>query len=228
MNFTDLRRRYQADFFTGLAVVLPALISISVLVWISRTVANITDALLFFLPTALTHADAGKGAPLWYFSLLAFLVAVLLICLAGRLARNYIGRMVIGWTDRLLLHIPLLNKIYSTVKQVNEAFSPSNKSSFSQVVLVPFPHQNSRSIAFVTGEDPFLCTPNGENYTSVFIPTTPNPISGFLVSVPTKDLIKLDISVADGIKYLISLGAIAPEAGHSKATQALPKPSTGA
>jgi uncharacterized membrane protein len=124
--------------------------------------------------------------------------------------------MVIGWTDRLLLHIPLLNKIYATVKQVNEAFSPSNKSSFSQVVLVQFPHQNSRAIGFVTGPDPFLSTPDGPKITSVFIPTTPNPISGFLMSVPDDELIKLDISVADGIKYLISLGAITPETAHLK------------
>jgi uncharacterized membrane protein len=219
---SPLLRRYQADFFSGLAVVLPAVVSIAVLVWIAGTIANFTDTLLFFLPTNLTHRDLGKGPPYWYFSLLAFVVAILLTCLAGRLARNYIGKRIIQWTDHVLLQIPLLNKIYSTIKQVNEAFTSSNKSSFRQVVLVKFPHQNSRSIGFVTGEDQFLSSPNGKKIIMVFIPTTPNPTSGFLVSVPEEEVVKLEISVPDGIKYLISLGAITPELIHP-APPALPR-----
>jgi uncharacterized membrane protein len=224
MSSSPFFRRYRADFFTGLAVVLPAVISIGVLVWISATVSNITDTLLFFLPKRLTHANDGAGEVFWYYRLLAFLVAVLLIGLAGRLARNYIGRKFIQMADHALLRVPLLNKIYSTVKQVNEAFSPSNKSSFSQVVLVKFPHENSRSIGFVTGEDRFLCQPGGGKFISVFVPTTPNPTAGFLVSVLEEEVIKLDISVSDGIKYLISLGAIVPDIAHLKPAPRLQKP----
>ena len=108
--------------------------------------------------------------------------------------------------DHGMMQVPLLNKIYGTVKQVNESFS-SNKSSFKQVVLVTFPHARSRSLAFVTGEQKSL---GPEKLISVFIPTTPNPTSGFLLLVPESELIKLDISVADGIKFIISLGAISP------------------
>jgi uncharacterized membrane protein len=102
-----------------------------------------------------------------------------------------------------------MNKIYGTVKQVNESFS-SNKSSFKQVVLVAFPHERSRAVGFVTGEQPGL---GEERLVSVFIPTTPNPTSGFLILVPEKEITKLDMSVADGIKFIISLGAISPELG---------------
>jgi len=208
--------RYRADFFAGFAVLLPAVVSVALLVWISRTVANITDTLLFFLPTQLTHSEAGNGPPYWYFSLLAFVFAVLLTCLAGRLARNYFGRKIFQWADQALLHVPLLNKIYSTVKQVNQAFSPSSKSSFSRVVLVRFPHPNSHAIGFVTGEDQFLTQILKKPVLTVFIPTTPNPTSGFLVSVPEEETTKLEISVPDGIKYLISLGSITPETLHSR------------
>jgi uncharacterized membrane protein len=100
-----------------------------------------------------------------------------------------------------------MNKIYGTVKQVNASFS-SNKSSFKQVVLVTFPHPRSRAVGFVTGEQKGL---GPEKLISVFIPTTPNPTSGFLVLVPESEIINLEMSVADGIKFIISLGALMPE-----------------
>lgn len=213
MKQKDSFSRWRANFFTGLAIVTPAIISIGVLVWIFGTVSNITDKLFFFLPNTWTHQDVlpgdGNGPMYWYYSLLALLIAVLLIGLVGRLARNYLGQQAIEWADHALLHIPLLNKIYGTVKQVNEAFS-SNKSSFKQVVLVPFPHPGSHSIGFVTGEQKSL-SPAGETLISVFIPTTPNPTSGFLIMLPEKQITKLDMSVADGIKFIISLGALSPE-----------------
>jgi uncharacterized membrane protein len=110
--------------------------------------------------------------------------------------------------DTALLRIPLLNKIYGTIKQVNESFS-SNKTSFKQVVLISFPHKDSRSIGFVTGEQRGL---ENQKWISVFIPTTPNPTSGFLVLVRETEITKLDMTVADGIKLIISLGAISPDA----------------
>jgi uncharacterized membrane protein len=105
-----------------------------------------------------------------------------------------------------------LNKIYGTVKQVNEAFSSNQKSAFRQVVLVEFPRAGHYSIGFVTGEqtqEVQLKTP--EKVVSVFVPTTPNPTSGFLVLVPERSLTKLDMTVADGIKFIISLGSVSPE-----------------
>jgi len=104
--------------------------------------------------------------------------------------------------------VPLLNKIYSTVKQVNEAFK-TDKSSFKQVVMVTFPHSNARSVGFVTGEHRGL-SPSGEILISVFIPTTPNPTSGFMILARESEITKLDMSVAEGIKFIISLGSIAP------------------
>src|ERR1043166_2531953 len=127
--------RWRANFFTGLAIVLPAVISIAVVVWLFGTVSNITDTLLIFLPKPWTHKDNGAGAMNWYWSLFALLLAVLLVGLVGSLARYYFGKKLIELVDLALLHVPLLNKIYSTIKQVNAAFSPSSKSSFRQVVL---------------------------------------------------------------------------------------------
>lgn len=206
----DVLAQFRANFFTGLAIVMPAVISIAVVIWLFRNVANLTDYLLFFLPQRITHADAGRGEMYWYWSLCAFVLAIVLITLVGRFGRNYFATKILDWMDAALLRIPLLNKIYGTVKQVNESFS-NNKSSFKQVVLVTFPHKDSRSIGFVTGEQRGL---DNHTWISVFIPTTPNPTSGFLILVRETDITKLDMSVADGIKLIISLGAISPDAPH--------------
>ncbi len=210
MSEENVFSRWRANFFTGLAVVFPAIISIAVLVWLFGTVSTVTDTLLFFLPKTWTHKDNGAGPMHWYWSVIALIFAVGLITLVGRFARHYFGKKLIELTDRFLLRVPLLNKIYGTIKQVNEAFS-NNKSSFKQVVLVKFPNADCNSIGFVTGEQKFIPSQTGEKIFSVFIPTTPNPTSGFLIFVAESQIMKLDMSVPDGIKLIISAGSISPE-----------------
>jgi len=208
----NLFARFRANFLTGLAVLLPAIASVVVVVWFFSSVAGVTDTLLFFLPAKLTHRNAGEGPMYWYWSLAAFALAVLLISMVGRLTRYYIGKKIIELLDQGLLRVPLLNKIYVTIKQVNEAFT-SNKSSFKQVVLVEFPRVGQRTVGFVTGEQDQTFNQGAEKTISVFVPTTPNPTSGFLILVPESDVKKLDMSVAEGIKFIVSLGAIPPEPG---------------
>ena len=188
----------------GLAISMPAIISVAVVVWLFQNVSHITDWLLFFLPRKWTHDT--DGTMHWYWSGVAVLLAAFLIGLIGRFGREYLGRKAISFADETLMSIPLLNKIYGTVKQVNQSFT-SNKSAFQQVVLVAFPHPESHSIGFVTGEHKNLAK---EKLIGVFVPTTPNPTSGFLLLVPQSAVVKLDMSVADGIKFVISLGAISP------------------
>jgi uncharacterized membrane protein len=210
MNENHFWKRWRGNFFAGLAIVMPGVITVAVVVWIFQNVSNVTDKTLFFLPKAWTRPrlpDGTLGEIQWYWSWVALLWAMFLVCLVGRYGRNYLGKKTIEWLDLAMMRVPLMNKIYGTVKQVNESFT-SNKSSFKQVVLVTFPHGRSRSVGFVTGEQ-FGC--GGEKLVSVFIPTTPNPTSGFLVMVPESEIMKLNMSVADGIKFIISLGAISPD-----------------
>jgi uncharacterized membrane protein len=203
--------RWQANFWAGLAIVLPGVISIAVLRWLFGTVANITDTLLIFLPAKLTHHDQGSGPMYWYWSLVALVLATFLIGTVGLLARNYFGKRIIEWVDSALMRIPLLNKIYSATKQVNEAFSSTDKTAFRTVVLVEFPRAGVYSIGFITGDRPeAVQARTGQKVVCVFVPLTPNPTSGFLLMVPEEDVIKLDMSVPDAIKYVISLGAILP------------------
>ena len=208
----NLLTRWRGSFLTGLVVLLPAMITFAVIKWLVGTVSSLTDLLLFFLPENWTHADAGRGPMFWYWSLAALLLAGGLVTLVGVLTRYYMGKRLLAWLDEAMLCVPLLNKIYGTIKQVNDAFSTGSKTSFKTVVLVEFPHAGSHSVGFITSDrNEALDNQTGQKLVSVFIPTTPNPTSGFLILVSEDKVTKLDMTVAEGIKYIISLGAISPE-----------------
>ena len=207
--------RWRASFFTGLAVALPALLTLAAVKWLFGTISSFTDTLLFFLPYVLdpkaVYENGQSGPMFWHWSLLALGLAVVLISIVGVLARYYIGKRLIEWLDLAMMNIPLLNKFYGAIKQVNEAFS-GNKNSFKTVALVEFPREGMYSIGFITNEQRGeVQQKTKEKVIAVFIPTTPNPTSGFLVLVPEEKVTKLDMTVADGIKYIVSLGSIAPE-----------------
>lgn len=221
MEQKSLFARWRANFFTGLAVLLPALITLAVVKWLFGTISSFTDSLLFFLPQSWTHADKGVGAMYWYWSLAALVLAVALITLAGLLARYYIGIRLIAWLDAAMLRVPLLSKIYGTIKQVNEAFSSSKKTAFKTVVMVEFPCAGTHSVGFITSEqNELLAAKVSERLVNVFVPTTPIPTTGFLIVVPASKVTKLDMSVADGIKYIISLGALSPDSASPAAIPA--------
>ena len=223
---------WRASFFTGLAVTLPALLTLAAVKWIFGTISSFTDTLLFFLPyffkkgqpsdfassgygihfldPKAVYVNGLDGAMFWYWSLLALFLAVILISGVGLLARYYIGKRIIEWLDTAMMKVPVLNKFYGAIKQVNDAFS-GNKNSFKTVVLVEFPRAGSYSVGFLTSDDNAEASRKiGEKLVSVFIPTTPNPTSGFMILVPADKVTKLDMSVAEGVKYIVSLGAIAP------------------
>ena len=207
----NLLGRWQGNFWAGLAVVLPAIISFAVIVWLYKTVGSLTDPLLFFVPRRLTHADNGQGEIFWYWSLIAIAFGVLLIAIIGLFARNYFGKRIIALFETVVLRVPLLNKIYGATKQVNDAFYSTNKTAFRTVVLVEFPRAGVYSLGFITSDQPGEVKDKlGQHVVCVFVPTTPNPTGGFLLLVPEGKFTKLDMSVADGIKYVISLGSIVP------------------
>ena len=207
--------RWRRSFLTGLAVSLPALLTLAAVKWIFGTISSFTDTLLFFLPYFLDPKlvyENGQSAPMfWYWSLLALVLAAALITTIGVTAQYYIGKRMLEWLDLAMMNVPVVNKFYGAIKQVNEAFS-GNKNSFKTVVLVEFPREGMYSVGFITSEQHAeVQQKTKEQVVAVFIPTTPNPTSGFLVLVPEDKVTKLDMSVSDGIKYIVSLGSIAPE-----------------
>ena len=212
--------RWRASFLTGLAVVLPGVITLAVVKWLFGTVSSFTDTLLFFLPYFVSpkaiYQDGISGPMFWHWSLLALLLAVALVTVIGVLTRYYFGKRLIAWADHLMLRVPVLNKIYGTIKQIDEAFTSGKKSSFKTVVLVEYPREGIYSIGFITSEQADVVEKKtGRKCVCVFIPTTPLPSGGFLILVPEEKVVKLDMSVADGFKYIISIGALANESAPS-------------
>ena len=211
----SLFARWRASFFTGLLIVLPGVITLAVVKWFFGTVSSFTDSLLFFLPTTITHEiyqNGTSGAMFWYWSLLAIILAIAIVTTIGGMTRYYFGKQLIAWADSMMLRVPVLNKIYGTIKQVDEAFTSGKKSSFKTVVLVEYPREGIYSVGFITSERADeVEQKTGKKCVCIFIPTTPIPTGGFLIIVPEEKVIKLDMSVADGFKYIISLGAIAQE-----------------
>jgi len=187
-----------------------------VALWLFNQAVAVSDILLFpfrFIPgieLSDIWKDGKPGTDLFFeWKVVAILEAVVLTGLLGFLTRYYIGKKLVQLMDYVLLNVPLLGKIYGTVKQVNQAFTSEKKSSFQQVIMVEFPRKGLYSVGFVTAEQ--VKTDEGESIISIFVPTTPNPTTGFLLLLPESKVVKLDMSVAEGIKYIVSLGAVPPE-----------------
>lgn len=212
MSSASLFHRWRKCFTTGLAVILPVFLTFAVVKWIFGTVASFTDTLLFFLPRTITHADDGRGPMLWYWSVFAFALAVALTTLTGVLTRYYVGKKFVKWLDETMLSVPVMNKLYAAIKQVNDALTSGKKTAFKTVVLVEFPRPGMKALGLITNDTVSITGQHGQNLVGVFIPTTPNPTSGFIVLLPEDKITRLDIPVADAIKWVMSLGSLEFEA----------------
>ncbi len=203
---------FRRAFITGLLLLAP----LAVTVWALAKVIDLFGGV--FSPWIGAHA--GKFFPLdWQDSaalgvvwdLLGALIVVLLIALLGWVSRHVLGKYLLGVGDRLVSEIPGVNTIYGTVKQIVATFGAPGRSSFSQVVLVEFPRAGVWSVGFLTNRAPGeAAVVAGTELWAVFVPTTPNPTSGFLLLLPRTEVRELEMSVADGMKLIISGGAIAP------------------
>lgn len=198
-------RRY---LITGLLVWLPVGVTFLVL----RFFIEFLDGIFSFLPThyqpqqLLGHYIPGLG----------LIFALIIILVTGLLTSNFLGRQLIQAWEKILNRIPLIRSIYTATKQVTHAFVKPQGKAFRKVVLVEYPRKGVWSIAFLTA-DTFHLVPHDQSSQAVFIPTTPNPTSGFLILAPKTDIIVLDISIEDAFKMIISLGTVTPETVLTKA-----------
>jgi uncharacterized membrane protein len=196
----------------GLLVWLP----LAVTVWVLSSVQGMMDGVFKnlitdtqkILPAGSIYSalDALKKVPG-----LGVVVMVVGVLLTGMFAANMFGQWALRQWDYLLSHTPIVKSIYSSVKQVSDTLFSSNGNAFRQAVLVQYPKENCWAIAFVTGQ------PSGEaashlspDHVSVYVPTTPNPTSGFFLMLPRADVIELQMSVDEALKYVISMGVVAP------------------
>src|ERR1051326_6763068 len=204
-------------FLVGFGAILPLAFSVWLFVKLFNIVLGFSDTLLQVVPGHLhehvfrVNPVTGDETPILAFRFLAFLISVACVTLLGLVAKNVIGQSFLSALESLALRVPLLNKIYGGVKQILVAFSASKAGAFQRVVLVRFPYRESYSIGFVTSEARGeVQEKTVEEVINVFVPTTPNPTSGFLLLIPRRENIPLEMSVANAIKMVISGGAVQP------------------
>jgi uncharacterized membrane protein len=187
----------------GLLAIVPVAVTFAVLRWIVETL----DSTLLILPAAW-QPDKVIGFHIPGFGVLLTLAILLVV---GGLVSNFLGRKLVEWGDRLVTRIPVVRSIYSSVKQVSDTLFSPGGNAFRTAVLVQWPRADVWTIGFVTG------APGGDvsnylvgDYLSVYVPTTPNPTGGYFVMLRRSDCIELKMSVDDALKYVISMGVVAP------------------
>jgi len=191
-------------FITGLLILVPLAITL----WVLHAVISTMDQSLLLLPPEWRPENLVG----FQFLGLGTILTLMIIFVTGLLAQNFIGNYVVKLWEALLNRIPIVNSIYSSVKQVSDTLFSSSGNAFRKAVLIEYPRQGSWTIAFLTG------VPGGDlvnhlkgEFVSVYVPTTPNPTSGFFLMMPKKDAIELDMSVDAALKYIVSMGVVAPE-----------------
>lgn len=204
----QLIKRY---FITGLLIWVP----LAITVWVLTLIAGAADQSLRLLPESvhpgkiLGYDIPGTGIA----------VSLLIILITGILTANFIGQRLVQWWETLLARIPVVSSIYNSVKQVSDTLFSSSGNAFRKALLVQYPRHGSWTIALLTG------TPGGDvrnhlsgDYVSVYVPTTPNPTSGFFLMMPKSEVIELDMAVDEALKYIISMGVVAPPTRTSNRT----------
>ena len=195
----------------GLLVWLP----LALTVWVLTSVLGLLDGVFGWFISAtqavLPQAATAPLETLRHIPGLGLVVTLVALLLTGIFATNIVGQWWLRQGSRLLNRIPIVKSIYNSIKQVSDTLFSSSGNAFREAVLVQYPRQGSWTIAFVTGR------PGGEaglhlrdDYLSLYVPTTPNPTSGFFLMVPRSDVIELSMSVDEALKYIISMGVVAP------------------
>ncbi len=208
---------------TGLFVTIPIFVTL----WVALFVYNMLTTWALAISERFGMFQ-GEIDSFWFqqgIRLFSLILIVILLIVVGQLARMTLGNRLITIAQKLLLRLPIINFIYSTCKQIGDALWSSSGSMFSQVVMFEYPCQGSYAIGFMTNEnkEDFEVTEKlGKPVVSIFMPTTPNPTSGFLLLIPKERCIFLDMSVSDAMRLIVSAGAILP-GQHHEAQQLMEK-----
>lgn len=191
-------KKVQKVFLTGILTLLPLVVTFYLIYFLFNTLDNFLGN---FLENLVKRELPGAG----------FLLSLVVVYLAGLLATNLLGKKIINWGENLIGKIPLIKGIYTSIKQIVDAFSNREKDAFKKVVLLEYPRPGLFALGFVTGSSRGeIQSKTKEIMINVFVPTTPNPTSGMLVMVPEGAITPLEMTVEEGLRVLISGGIASP------------------
>ena len=188
------------NIITGLLAILPVALTWIILIKLFEIFINPGSKIL--------KAVFGEDISQYIINLTAFLLTMIFIYLLGLLVTNIFGKKIVAWFDKIISKIPIAKTIYRTIKQITTSIAAPNKNAFQKVVLIEYPRRGLWTITMVTGSSK---DKRDIQYYHIFVPTTPNPTSGFMLLVPKKEVRETEMSVEDGLKSIISGGMIAPE-----------------
>ncbi len=184
---------------SGLVVLVPVVVTVLVLRLVLAATASI---LLPIIDPAFESWSPFLRAAL------SLVLLVMIVYILGEITTHVVGRRILGMGDAILLRVPFVKVVYSASKQVVTAFRRPSARAFKSVVFVDFPREGMRAVAFVTGK---IVRPDEETWYTVFVPTTPNPTTGFLQVVRESEVVRTDFTVEEGIKMIMSLGVLVPD-----------------
>jgi len=209
----DLGRHLRKKFFTGLVVLLPLFITL----WLFSALFHLVDGTITpwvrrLLTFTAVEVFTRPSFIAYLIPLIGVMITVGIIYATGVLSTNVFGVRILRGFDRLMLRIPVVRAVYGGSRQLMEALSPKGKRTFSEVVLVEYPRGGCFTLGFVTRDRvPDLVPGRSETLAAVFLPTTPNPTSGWIVFVPQRELVRLPLTVEEGVKMVVSGGIVMPE-----------------
>ncbi len=206
--FLTLRR----FIIAGLIISLPLVVTIFSLNFVFNFLNSFITPLIIQALELLQLPYLDTALFFYLIPIIGLFLTLFTIALLGLLGTNFIGRALIGSFERMILAIPIIKSIYGGAKQLLDAFSSASRGAFEELVLIEYPKADSYVIGFITADStiPTDSSLSNQDLVNVFIPTTPNPTSGFLLIVPREKTIKLKMSIDAGIKYIVSGGLLAP------------------
>ena len=191
------------DLLAGILVLAP----VGITAWVFFFLVGLADGMIRLLPAA-ARPETYLGFPI---PGLGVLLTLILVAVTGLTMRYYAGQKVVAWYERILGRVPLVSGVYQGFKQLVNTLFTQRGQHFRQVVLVEYPREGLYCFAFVTNEDTFMKVEgNVDRLISIFLPTTPNPTSGFYLLVPAQDLLKVDITTEEAFKLIMSAGIVPP------------------
>ena len=202
--------RLRQYFITGLLVWLPMGVTVWVLLWLVGILDGVFRGVLTAFETMVPPLQP-LATQLRHVPGLGVILVAIVIVLTGLFVANMFGQWSVRQWDRLMARIPVVRSIYSSVKQVSDTLFSGSGHAFSKALLIQYPRPGAWTIAFLTGAPSGEVAAHlGEGHLSVYVPTTPNPTSGFFLIVPRADVVELAMSVDEALKYVISMGVVAP------------------